>query len=158
MIDDRMRRRFGALVQVVSLTVLLMAAPVAQAKGHRYPVNNTTYRAECGSCHVAYPPALLGADAWRAIMLGLDRHFGTDASLAEPARAEIGGFLAAQAAARGRAASTRISETRWFRKEHADIAAATWKAPAVGSPANCDACHRNADRGDYGECSIRLPH
>src|SRR5512145_3377199 len=36
---------------------------------------------ECGACHIAYPPRFLPAESWREIMIGLDDHFGSDASL-----------------------------------------------------------------------------
>jgi hypothetical protein len=125
------------------------------------PVANSTWQAECGSCHVAYPPRLLAAPAWRRIMQGLDRHFGVDASVDAASAATIGGFLEAnaQSAANKRydQAATRITETRWFRHEHGEVAAATWKRPDVRSAANCAACHAQADRGIFSERQIRSP-
>ena len=79
------------------------------------------YRSECGSCHIAYPAKLLPADAWSRILGRLDRHFGTDASVDAKTQEEIGRYLAANAGRR-RAASPdpepRITQTRWFLKEH----------------------------------------
>lgn len=51
----------------------------------------------------------------------------------------------------------RITDTPWFRHEHDEIDAATWKHPNVGGPANCSACHSGAGRGDYDEDRIRIP-
>ena len=121
--------------------LLAMAALPAVAGGVRVP-DHPAYANECGSCHVAYPPQLLSAPSWRRIMAGLGTHFGSDASL-EPALAgEIGQFLADHA---GRRAATelRITQTRWFRKEHGN------EIPAGKNPADCAACHRGAEKGIY---------
>jgi hypothetical protein len=126
----------------LSLGILLaMAALPAAADGVRVP-DHPAYAAECGSCHVAYPPQLLSAPSWRQVMAGLDKHFGSDASL-EPALArEIGQFLADHAGRRG-GTELRVTETRWFRKEHRN------EIPAVKNPADCAACHRGAEKGIY---------
>lgn len=158
MFDDRRRRWFDGIAWTAAAVALALLVGAAEAGEHRYPVDNAIYRAECGSCHVAYPPALLGAGAWREIMRGLDRHFGSDASLGEPAYAQIKAYLEAGAGRAGSAASTlRVSDTAWFRKEHREVDAATWKSPAVKSPANCGACHRQAERGDFSERNLRMP-
>jgi nitrate/TMAO reductase-like tetraheme cytochrome c subunit len=159
MLNERKRKWFDAVVWSVSaLFAAGLAVDAAHAESHRYAVDNAAYRAECGSCHVAYPPALLGAEVWHTIMQGLNQHFGTDASVSDDKRAEITAYLAAASGGKSRSATTpRITESRWFRKEHAEIAAATWKLPAVKSAANCEACHRQANAGDFGEQSIRVP-
>lgn len=157
--DDLKQKWFDAIVWTVALLFTALLAREAYA-GERYAVDNASYRDECGSCHIAYPPALLGVDGWRDVMRGLDRHFGTDASVGEPARSEIGDYLAGAAGTRGKRATAttlRISETRWFRKEHDEVPGATWKNPAVKSAAHCDACHLQAERGDFSERNIRLP-
>lgn len=139
-----------------------MAALPAHADRQRFDVRNPAYRQECGSCHVAYPPQLLPAASWRALMNGLDRHFGSDASLDPASHAEILRYLEANAGRRhARAAGKpqlRISETRWFVHEHAEeLPRDIWKHPAVKSAANCAACHTAADSGDYSGRSLRLP-
>ena len=123
---------------------------------------NAAWKQECGSCHVAYPPGLLPQESWRRIMAGLDRHFGENASLPPETVAEISAFLASNAADAGRpeqggAAPLRISETRWFQKEHGEIGAAVWKRPAVGGPANCAACHHQAEQGVFNEHGVKIP-
>ena len=140
------------------LVALALLVDAAEAGEHRYPVDNAVYEAECGSCHVAYPPELLGAGTWREIMRGLDKHFGTDAGLGESAHARVSAYLEAGAGGPRREVRTlRISDASWFRKEHDEVAAAAWKSAAVQSPANCGACHRQADAGDYNERSLRVP-
>jgi hypothetical protein len=158
MFDERRRRWFDGIAWTAAAVALALLVDAAEAGGHRYPVDNAVYKAECGSCHVAYPPALLGAGTWREIMRGLDRHFGTDAGLGDSAHAQIKAYLEAGAGPSSSEVPTlRISDASWFRKEHREVAAATWKSAVVKSPANCGACHRQADAGDYGERSLRVP-
>ena len=159
MLKERKRKWFDAVVWSVSaLFAAGLTVDAAHAESHRYAVDNAVYRAECGSCHVAYPPALLGADSWRAIMQGLQQHFGTDASVSDAKRTEVTAYLVgASGGKRSAATPLRITESQWFRKEHAEIAVATWKLPVVKSAANCEACHRQANSGDFSEHSIRVP-
>ena len=100
--------------------------------------------------------------SWQRILDGLDKHFGTDASVDAKSLAELRGFLASNAA-RGRRASVgtpglRITETDWFRREHRKVPEATWQGAAVKGPANCAACHTGAENGDYSERDIRVPN
>lgn len=158
MLNDRRRKWFDGIVWSLSLLFAAALVNTARAEGHRFAVDNAAYRTECGSCHIAYPPALLDREAWRAIMQELGQHFGTDASVTETKRVEIGAYLAGSSGRKGSSApSRRISDTPWFRKEHADIAPGTWKSPAVKSAANCEACHRQAGAGDYSERNVRIP-
>lgn len=117
------------------------------------------WKQECGSCHLAYPPGLLPAAAWRTMMSGLDRHFGADASLIPNEQRELTDFLVKHAGPANRAAPEmiRITETRHFVKEHREIAAPVWKRTAIQSPANCQACHPGAPDGDFGERRVRIP-
>lgn len=120
--------------------------------------SNPSWKAECGSCHLAYPPSLLPAESWRAMMAGLDKHFGVDASVDAKTAAEIGAFLQKHAGkSRGGKPSLRITETAWFKHEHDEVGAAVWRNPKVKTPSNCAACHRGAEQGNYDEHDIRLP-
>lgn len=123
---------------------------------------NAAWKQECASCHVAYPPGLLPQASWHRIMAELDQHFGENAGLPAQTAAEIAAFLAKNAADAGRpqpggAVPLRITETPWFRREHREIGAAVWKRPAVGSPANCSACHRQAEQGVFNEHGVKIP-
>ncbi len=61
-----------------------LSAPV-MADGPLMPAQvPSVNKQESPACHTAYPPGLLPAASWRRIMGGLDRHYGSDASL-EPA-------------------------------------------------------------------------
>ena len=149
-------RLLGAVVAAA-----LCGAAIAGDRGAVPVATNADWLRECGSCHIPYAPRLLAAPAWRTMMQRLDRHFGVDASIDAPTAAAIAAFLEANAARQGSKrsdpAATRITEARWFRREHDEIAAAVWKRPAVGSAANCGACHSAAERGDFSERDIRIP-
>jgi hypothetical protein len=125
------------------------------------PEPPTPYRQECGACHVAYPARLLPADSWRRLMDDLPHHFGTDASLDPATRRSIAEWLALHAGSGRRAAEAppqdRITRAAWFVHEHDEVPAATWKRASVKSPSNCNACHLQADRGDFDEHRVRIP-
>ncbi len=135
-------------------------------RASRVPVGApASWKTECGSCHVPYPPAMLPAQSWAGIMAGLDRHFGENASLPPAVAAEIGRFLAAEAGRpwggeggvpRGEP-PMRITETPWFRREHREIGDAVWRRASIGSPANCSACHRQAEQGIFNEHGVKIP-
>jgi len=156
------RKIFGGVVWSVSLLFALgLLANEALAESHAFTASNKKWAAECGSCHLAYPPQLLPAASWRKIMTGLDKHFGSDASLDAASAAEIGAFLERNAG-RGKKRGTdggtlRITETRWFVRKHDEVRASGWKNPQVRSAANCGACHLGAARGDFDEDPVRIP-
>lgn len=122
---------------------------------------NATWRQECGSCHIAYAPSLLPAESWRKLMAGLDQHFGSDASLTVAENQEITDFLTKNASKRGGAAtaSVRITETPWFKRQHnsREIPADVWQRASIKSASNCQACHVNADKGDFNEHAVKIP-
>ena len=119
------------------------------------------YRAECAGCHLAYPPGMLPPASWLRLMNNLPRHYGTDASLDAASVAELSAWLSANAGTTKRMREAppedRISRSPWFIREHDEVATATWRLPAVKSAANCAACHRNAERGDFNEHNVRIP-
>ena len=119
------------------------------------------YAQECAACHIAYPPGMLPPESWRRIMDGLPRHYGTDASLDPATVAALSSWLATHAATGGSARRAppddRITHSAWFVREHAEIAPAVWRRPAVNSPSNCAACHVRADQGEFNEHDIRIP-
>ncbi|MCX7154840.1 MAG: diheme cytochrome c [Rhodocyclales bacterium] len=144
----------------------LLAAFALPAHADRYNVpKNAAFEEECASCHLAYPPQMLHADSWRAMMGDLSHHFGSDASIDEKRRTAIADFLVANSGGR-KTGNTRdakgkpllrITETARFEKKHREISAATWKRASIKSPANCTACHKQAAAGYYNEHSITIP-
>ena len=151
-------RKYAIAVVVSALALAHSQALLADRES--FQVNNPTYKSECGSCHVAYPPALLPASSWRAILDGLDRHFGTNAALDDKSLAEIRTFVLKNAG-KDRSSSAkpvlRITETPWFKREHREVPASIWSSAKVKSPSNCGACHQGADEGNFEESSISIP-
>lgn len=159
-----------------------LLTPAARADDLPRTPANPAYQRECGECHVAYPPALLTVDDWRQVMGRLDRHYGVDASIDAATVERISAWLQRHGATRGKfvaqpheqardpehsatgaktvgagvgAQPPRLTDTAWFRHEH-DEAPASARRNA-GSMARCDACHRDAAKGDYSEHNIRFP-
>ena len=122
---------------------------------------NAKWKQECSNCHIAYAPGLLPAASWRKVMVGLDKHFGSDATLDAQDVKEITAYLVDNASNRWRAptAPLRITESTWFKSKHSgdEISPAVWKNPKVKSPANCQACHTGAENGDFSENNIKMP-
>ena len=160
--SNRARMILDATVWLTS-TAFLALLLVTEA--HAAPPTKTdaaaTWREECGSCHLAFPPQLLPASSWGAVMDGLDRHFGVDASLAPAPLAQVRGYLVTHAA-RGEVGAApgsapRITTSSWFRHEHDEVAADVWRRPAVRSASNCGACHAGAAQGNFDEDGVRIP-
>lgn len=143
-----------------------MLAGAAQADDHgaRMPAQvPKAYTQECASCHMAYPPGLLPASSWRRMMGGLERHYGSDASLDAATVKELSTWLQANAGGdrRGRTDAAppedRITRTRWFIRAHREIAPGVYQRPSIKSAANCMACHAGAERGDFDDDRVRIP-
>lgn len=127
------------------------------------------WRAECGDCHTPHHPSLLPAERWTAIMATLDDHFGEDASLDADATARIRDWLVANAAERydTRAANSfrqpdaaeplRITATARWKRIHDDIPSETFRRKDIGGPANCAACHGDAEAGLFAPQQISIP-
>lgn len=154
-------QRFSA---AAALCLVVVGIPLtSQADGAKKPApGNPVWQEECGSCHIAYPPRFLPAESWRTMMGALDRNFGTDASLDAATAATIETFLVQNAKSskpgqKPDGSILRITETRWFRSEHDEVSSAKWKSPAIGSAANCAACHPGADKGSFRERDIKVP-
>ena len=145
----------------IAIILLLGAALPALADRMPLPANTpASYQAECGSCHMAYQPALLAANDWRRTMAGLKDHFGTDATVDGPAGQEIARFLERNAGNAGKLGSAgeppRITQTARFIRKHREIPAKYWNDPRIKSAANCEACHRGAADGNYSEHDILI--
>ncbi len=122
---------------------------------------NAKWQQECSACHLAFPPGLLPAASWKKVMQGLDKHFGTDASVSPQDAAEIADFLVKHASNRWTASTAplRVTEGEWFKRKHlsGEIAPAVWQRASVKSPSNCLACHKGADKGIFDEHSVKIP-
>lgn len=171
-------RGIGVLAAVGTMSLLAFSLPSGgQARGDSggddvMPrVTHKAWQQECASCHLAYSPALLPKASWRRMMGGLEQHFGENASLDPVTQADILRFLEANAADSGTSriggkvmqrmgaseAPLRITETRWFVKQHDEVPRAAWTRKSVGAAANCAACHRQAEKGIFDEDTVRIP-
>ena len=144
------------------ILIALLAIPASAAKMGMPSDAPKSYEAECASCHIAYPPGLLGQKSWQNIMSSLDKHFGTDASLDPKTQTEITQWLMKNAATREKysalAPENRITKTSWFIRKHDEVRSDVWKRAGVKSPANCAACHVDAAKGDFNEDRVRIPN
>lgn len=152
---------FDAVVWTAALMFLVvLGVHEAHAGEHRYDPGPVVYRDECGSCHVAYPAALLPTAQWNVILGRLDRHFGVNASLDATATQQITAYLGAAAIPASAANITRpelprISTQPWFLKEHQELSGGT-RAGKAKLMSDCAVCHTQAALGDYSESSLRL--
>jgi hypothetical protein len=150
----------------------------SEHRGDRYTERRTvsapvdpTYQAECGSCHMSYPPGLLPERSWVKMMAGLKDHFGENATLDKESADKIGTFLTENAADRSlfrrsqkiaksipsSESPLRITDTKYFKRQHHEVGQKIWSRKAIGSPANCAACHSRAEKGVFSEDEVRIP-
>jgi hypothetical protein len=139
------------------------------------PVDNKAYKTECSSCHIAYQPGLLPARSWEKLLTpaGLHNHFGEVADLDKETLQDILAYALANSAeksyfkrARSITASTkdsdaplRITEVRYISRKHHDIPDIMIKGNKnVLSLSRCDACHTQAEKGDYDADTVRIPN
>lgn len=121
------------------------------------------YKQECAACHIAYPAGMLPAASWKRLMGGLNKHYGTDASLDAKSLSEISGWLDGHAGTYKRVSEMppddRITKSAWFIRKHneREVSPAVWKRASVGSASNCIACHTNAAQGSFSEREIKIP-
>lgn len=145
----------------------LPARPPASEAAMRASPGWELYASECGSCHLAFPPGMLPARSWSVLLGGLADHFGENAEVDEATRTQLAQFLGSWAAdtgggkrsarAAGGTTPLRITELASWRREHDELSAAVFERKAVGSAANCTACHREAEQGVFDEDAVRIP-
>ena len=137
------------------------------------PVNNQLYIKECGSCHFPYQPGLLPTNSWKKMMVNLDKHFETDATLAPEDFVTLSKYLNDNSAEKnmqfkrsnrivssllpGQVADS-ISTTPYMVKKHREIRKDLITQPDVKGLFNCMACHTTADKGIYSERAINIPN
>lgn len=155
-------QRVGRASVLVALGGLGVVAAQADSRGRNMPTNvPTAYTQECASCHTAYPPGLLPQRSWARIMTGLEKHYGTDASLDAATVKQLNTWLQANAGTYKRVSEEppqdRITRSVWFERKHRQIDPAVWKHASVKSAANCAACHTKADQGSFDDDHLRVP-
>ncbi len=144
---------------------LLFNAASAGGDDYYPPITDKTTLQECGSCHLAFPAAMLPAASWQRMMGDLENHFGDDASVDAATARQISGYLAANAGDTGGArysrkllrdvsrneAPLRITELPKWVREHREVSKREWASKEVGSKANCVACHVDAEKGYFDD-------
>ena len=129
------------------------------------------YQESCGGCHFTYPPFLLPSGSWDKMISRLPSHFeGQEVELPPETATVVKDYLKANAAERspakaagkimsslGGATPERITETPYMQHKHSKIGLETLKRKSVGSLANCIACHKAADKGDFSKHSREIP-
>lgn len=150
------------------LAALSALSFAAQADNPRPPAGAPpVFQAECGACHLAFPPQLMAADDWRRVMSTLDKHYGANASLDDKTRGAIEDFLVRHAGRGDKAIPAggtsrsgelpRLTSTPWFKRKHHEVPPADWTHARVKTPSNCAACHTKAAEGSYREREIVMP-
>ncbi len=179
--------RFPLLARIVAVTPIvllgvLLVVPSARAglldllPRHKElaPVTDGLYLDECGACHFAFQPGWLPVASWQKLIAptALEDHFGDNAELDEGDRRAIATLLergAADHSDRKRAkkvmrslggdAPLRITEVPYIRKKHQRIADELISGnDDVKTLANCDACHTEAESGNFDDDTVVIPN
>ncbi|MCF6207881.1 MAG: diheme cytochrome c [Ghiorsea sp.] len=139
------------------------------------PMNNDLYNDSCGECHYAYQAGLLPKVSWERMMLvdELEDHFGEVADLDEEDRLELIELLVSNAADTSiykRAMNIsrsipdgkvelRITEVPYIKRKHKPMTDKYVKNnPKVKSMINCNACHRDIDKGIFDDDTVLIPN
>jgi len=141
-------------------------------KRHLKPVDNPTYKENCGDCHFAYQPELLPSGSWEKILAGLGDHFGEEIEIDQESKKIITEYLKANSAeyssakravkimrSLGGQTPMRITDVPYIRHKHEDddIPADAFTRKSVGSMSNCIACHTTAENGIYDDDQVVIP-
>lgn len=152
---------FTRTVTLMLMLMLMVSGQPAWAERKQGPLPLAIYAQECGSCHLAYPANLLPKASWRRVMNGLEKHYGSDASLDAATVQQIDRWLQTQGGqgqrAREEPPQDRITRSAWFERKHREVSAATFKRASIQTAANCAVCHRDAAQGDFEEDRVRIP-
>lgn len=158
------------------LLIFMMSVLALNGRDLTNPSNlkkDPLYIKECGSCHMAYQPEFLPRRSWKKMMETLNEHFGTDATLEPQDKKAIYAYLMGNAADTKRIGKhftelagsigrgdtpLRISNTPYFIEEHREIPTKLIEQKDVKSIANCNACHQNAEQGDYRKRNVIIPN
>ena len=176
----------GSAILVLTVVVLFAGRQAISDEGEDYaeqtesdfagtdvaPVTNALYKDECGSCHLAYPPGLLPAASWTAIMTGLSDHFGENAEVAPDTEQRLTEYLTSNSADQVRGersrkvmrslthmqAPLRITELPYIVRKHDELSREMVQDnPEVRSLSQCNTCHAKAEEGIFDEDQVVIP-
>ncbi len=126
---------------------------------------------ECGSCHLSYHPSLLPARSWTELLQKQNEHFGEDLMLDGEVAKQLNDYAVANSAEQGVTEAARkimdwnkpaltplrITETRYWRRKHIEIADEIWHQSNVNGKGQCDACHSDATQGWFEDSKMTIP-
>lgn len=147
------------------------AQPYLPFVGEQLPMNSK-WQESCGECHLAFHPSLLPTRSWEKLFAEQQDHFGEDLALETVTAQELLHFATTHAAETlpteaawkisrsipNTQAPLRITETAYWKQKHLEIPDLIWQQETVRSPANCAACHLDAQQGTFEDGAMRVPH
>ena len=175
--DAPSRTATGALVLATAIAVgfgyAAMWSPIDQERRTREDaavkatLKAQAWSRECGSCHLAYSPALLPLASWKRTLDEQEKHFGEDLALGAAAvrrLLEHAGSVATPSWAAWKLASAvptgeaplEISTTPFWRAAHATLQEGDFKPPRSAGRHDCEACHRDAASGIFHPRMIHM--
>jgi len=135
------------------------------------PVNNETFKQECGACHFVYQPGLLPSGSWQKILSNLPAHFGEEVSLEQEQKSIISEYLRENAAENSSAKRARkilkslrgetplrITETPYIQEKHHELDSNIFSRQSIGSRSNCISCHPKSEHGNYDDDFVKIPN
>lgn len=164
-----------AILSVVLIALFCSSAYADDHKEEKHkniaPVANELYKSSCGGCHFAYQPGLMPKRSWINMLDNKGVHPGGDLKLDMSAKAKIKEYLVQGSADNsssersrkilaslpGNETPARISEIPYIKKKHRKIDKATFGRASIGSPVNCMACHKGAEKGIYDDDDVVIP-
>jgi len=113
---------------------------------------------------MAFQPQMLPKNSWASMMENLNNYFGEDASLDVKTANHIKSYMMENAADAGwmdgkfmrglskTSTPMRITKTPFGVREHKEeVSPKAWSDPKVKSKANCVACHKKTNQGNYDD-------
>ncbi|MCP3925799.1 MAG: cytochrome C [Desulfobacterales bacterium] len=168
-----MGKRSILIAIIVILCILITGAFFGfnHKKNYLKPVNNQTYKDECGACHFAYQPELLPSASWLKILSNLDDHFGEVVETDDDLKKIIAAYLVSNGAENSTAKRAvkimkslngktpmRITDIPYIKEKHYDeFSPEILKRKSIGSLSNCEACHTTAIKGIYEDNYVEIP-
>ncbi|MBO1347893.1 MAG: cytochrome C [Hormoscilla sp. GUM202] len=112
----------------------------------RYILGLELYQENCGTCHMAMPPAVMPRETWQQLLL-LEQHYGVQVQLPiDPPRLLIWQYL--QFASRPRSSEDetpyRLRNSRYFQALHPRV-----KLTSPITISSCLQCHPGAIKYDF---------
>ena len=142
----------------------------SQFSGEPLPMLDA-WQEECGACHMAYHPSLLPARSWTALLQQQSDHFSEDLLLDDALLQQLMGYAQSNSAEQGMTEPARkimawnkpeltplrITQTRYWRRKHIEIADEVWQQSNVNGKAQCNACHSDAEQGWFEDSKMAIP-